>query len=135
MRSCTIARSMRFPRSCAFALLFGVLAPSLQPLLALTTNAEHACADHVCECARRCPPKRSAGSACHAKSEGRPDCAMRGACRHDQAPATAVATSVYLAPGSVTALLTFATGPLVRATTAPALVGFSRIDPRPPRTA
>jgi hypothetical protein len=125
---------MALPRCCALTLVLAVLAPGFGPLLAFGAGAEHVCADHVCACARRCPPKRSTGSGCHAKEDGRSDCSMRGACRHDQAAATTVATPLSLAPESLVVESTFAAEPVVRAPLAPAPVGFSRIDPRPPRT-
>jgi hypothetical protein len=59
---------------------------------------------------------------------------MRGACRHDQAAATPLATPVYLAPEPLTVVLMSTAGPLARATKAAVPIGFSRIDPDPPRT-
>jgi hypothetical protein len=124
---------MAMRRSFALVLLLAALAPGFGPLVAFADNRQHDCAGHVCECARRCPPKRTAGSDCHAKTSS-PDCSMRGACRHDQAAATPVATTVYVAAESVTVALTLAIEPLGRTLEASTPVGFSRLDPRPPRT-
>lgn len=126
-------RTMGFRRWCALALVLAAFAPGSSPLLALTSNAKHECTDHVCKCARRCPPKRSAASDCHGPSEASADCSMRGACRHDQAAATPAAAPVYLAPEALTVELIFAAEPLGCPREAPAPVGFSRIDPHPPR--
>ena len=124
---------MTMRRSFALVLLLAVLAPGFASLVAFADNPQHDCAGHVCECARRCPPKRTAGSDCHAKTNS-PDCSMRGACRHDQAAATPVATTVYVAAESITDDLLLAVEPLVRTSEATTPVGFSRLDPRPPRT-
>ena len=124
---------MALRRSCAFAVVLGLFAPGLVPLVALPSHAEQGCADHVCECARRCPPKRNAASDCHGAHAASPDCSMRGACRHDQAMGPAVATSGYLASLPLTAELAFASEPLVGVLAGQAPVGFSRIDPNPPR--
>ena len=126
---------MRFVRSfAAVALALAVLAPGLGPLVAVTGEAEDDCAGHVCQCARRCPPKRTNASSCHGNDDARSACEMRGACRHDQAAAP-LGGLAWAGPEPVAAAPVLDAAPLRHAFVRSVSLGFSRIDPRPPRKA
>jgi hypothetical protein len=59
---------------------------------------------------------------------------MRGACRHDQSGLAPLAMPVYVAPEEVIPAVILAAGSPELAPDAPSPAGFSRVDPRPPRT-
>jgi hypothetical protein len=117
-----------------------LLAPGLE---SLATGMAHGCTAHVCQCrtpAPDAPAHREAGAAkpCHEASSMRPavplpDCAIRGTCRHD-APQLASASPFLLAAPLVPFTLQAEDRSRPELPGAP-LVGFDRIDPRPPRAA
>ena len=126
---------MRFVRSfSAVALALAVLAPGLGPLASVTGDAEDDCAGHVCQCARRCPPKRTAAPSCHGRNDAPPACEMRGTCRHDQ-PAAPLGAFAWAEPEPVGAAPMLDAAPFRHVFVGSVSLGFSRIDPRPPRTA
>jgi hypothetical protein len=72
-------------RLLALALAIVVLDP-LAPVVAAWA-AGRQCRDHVCLCARRCPPRQTTVRPCHeSKTEAT---GVRAACHHDEAPSLA----------------------------------------------
>jgi hypothetical protein len=115
-------------------LLVLALLPALLDPLAIFARAlasgERECRDHVCLCARRCPPKTSGGDHCQGSARGASS--LRGACHHDQARSLGSATPAVL-PVLPSAAMVPTSGfePPVVVEGLPA--GFVRIDGPPPR--
>jgi len=117
-------------------LLVLALLPAMLEPLALFAKAraaeKHECRDHVCMCARRCPPKRGREEPCHESANQGP--ALRGACNHDQ-----TATLASAAPAILPAVAGLAIVPPAAVSNAPFVAeghpsGFTQLDPPPPRT-
>ena len=117
-------------------LLILALLPTLLDPLALVARAraaeEHECRDHVCLCARHCPPKPSRAQSCHESAQQGP--AMRGVCHHDQATMLASGAPAVLPaeprPAAVPPAAVLRCPPATRALPS----GFARIDPPPPKS-
>jgi hypothetical protein len=107
--------------------------PLLDPL-ALFVRASaagaHECRDHVCMCARRCPPMKDAPGPWHGHAGERPT--LRGACNHDPAGVIGSVT-----PGVPPAAAWRAVAPSLAfeqcAAAGVTPQGFAEIDPPPPR--
>jgi hypothetical protein len=115
-------------RLLALALVLPVLGPA--SLVSLASRGEHECRDHVCMCARSCPPRRDAPGACHGGEAARPG--LRGACNHDEPQASAKAMPAVLTDAGLHArgaVFSDAVSPAVPAPT----TGFTRLDSQPPR--
>jgi hypothetical protein len=107
--------------------------PLLEPLSFLAKGAtagDHECHDHVCMCARRCPPRRSLERPCHGSAEEPQQ--VRGACSHDQVGALgSVKIAVLTATSFLAALPALDLAPPLVGSSLPS--GHTRIDPLPPR--
>jgi hypothetical protein len=118
------------PSLATFALVLLALEPL--PLIAYAVTAgRHECLDHVCMCARRCPPARAMAEHCQrSSSETRQ---IRGACNHYQAEALASLAVGELPPGPAPVTVRHLVGDVFFALR-PLSSGHTRIDPRPPRS-
>jgi hypothetical protein len=117
-------------RLLALALATVVLDP-LAPFAGAWAAAQP-CRDHVCLCARHCPPQRSPAQSCHRSAPEDPS--VRAACSHDEAARLASVAPAVLPAGTrpvVTPLVEFA----VAAGDEDPTPGFRTIVPPPPRSA
>jgi len=91
-------------RLLALALATVVLGP-LAPIAGVWASARE-CREHVCLCARHCPPRRAAAQPCHASE---PEAAgVRAACDHDQAAGLAsIAPALLPVPARVATTTSF----------------------------
>jgi hypothetical protein len=125
-----IAHAMR-RRLLALALASLVIDP-LAPLAGWWRAAGAACRDHVCLCARHCPPRRDPARSCHGSaSEGS---AVRASCSHDQAEGLASVASAVL-PAETVVVAAPVTASAAAAGAARPTPGFQTIDPPPPKRA
>jgi hypothetical protein len=114
-------------------LSLALVLPLIEPLglFAKAVRAEgHECRDHVCMCARRCPPKKRAQEPCHGDAGARPT--VRSACNHDQAGALGSVTPAVVpaeARRAVVPVFEFELSSVVGGMPS----GFGEIDPPPPR--
>jgi hypothetical protein len=124
-------------RGSALLLILALVAPGLEPLAA---SVAHGCTTHVCHCRAPHPgaatPKESP-KPCHEAAAAREpvpmrDCTLRGACRHE-APQVAAAPP-YILVAVMDSIALSDTGQPRADVSAGSLVGFDRLDPRPPRT-
>ena len=117
-------------RFLALALLPALLDP-LALLAGVRMSPGQECSDHVCMCARLCPPRRNAARHC---PEGASAAAsMRAACNHDQASVLGSVTSAIPPAGPAIAVVLGSGFPLHPANEA-LPTGFVRIDPPPPKS-
>jgi hypothetical protein len=116
-------------RLLALALATVVLDP-LAPIVG-AWSAERPCRDHVCLCARHCPPRQSAAHSCH--EPGAETTGVRAACHHDEASSlTSIAPALLPAGARLAAATSF-----VLADAAPAqdpAPGFDSVLSPPPKS-
>lgn len=117
-------------RLLALALATFVLDP-LAPVMGLSAGGR-ACHDHVCLCARRCPPRRDPAQSCHQSApEGS---SVRATCRHDQAAGFASVAPAVL-PAETRLVVTPLVGLGAAAGDEDPTPGFKTIVPPPPKSA
>jgi hypothetical protein len=121
-------------------LIVALLAPGLE---SLAESAAHGCTTHVCHCraphqGAALPPEAPKAKPCHEAGAAQQtvpmrDCTIRGACRHEAPPLASATPYTLEAPLIPSRLID--TGRARPDAHPTPLVGFDRIDPRPPRTA
>jgi hypothetical protein len=111
------------------ALVLPLLAPFPQ-LVRAAMGGSHECRDHICMCARRCPPKRNLGE--HCQGPAKEPRQMRGACNHDPVSAPGAGKVAVVPSASLPAVLPVLgmEPPLLRRALPS---GHTRVDPPPPR--
>jgi hypothetical protein len=115
-------------RLLALALASLVLDPLA--LFAGLRAAGQACHDHVCLCARRCPPRRDPARSCHSSAPA--DSAVRATCSHERDAGLAAAVPALL-PAEAPSVVTLALAHTPAARHECPSAGFRRIVSPPPK--
>ena len=90
------------------------------------------CHDHVCLCARHCPPRRDPARSCHSSAPD--DSAVRATCSHDQAAGLASVVPAVL-PAEATLGVTPAVSHASAAVREEPSPGFRQVVSPPPKRA